>query len=147
MARDNETYEDEEYEDDEEYEKDEEEKEEEDLDPGQLIEQELKEIYREMKKWPKTSREYMILSQRATDATERKRNYDESVKDRVQATEMKGQRFVPFFQIFGNIVGSAAGAMAGQWLNRKTVNDVLDCERDGYIVNSKSTGFIQKPRS
>lgn len=111
------------------------------------IDTELKAIYAEMRKYERTSQEYAILSQRATDITEQKRNNDESIRNQVQAYEMKGQRLVPFFQVFGNIAGSALGAMAGQWFNRKTVNDVLESERKGDIITSRAGQFMQKPRS
>lgn len=121
--------------------------EEEELSVSEMLDQELRAVYAEMKQYPKTSQEYSVLSQRAIDITEQKRNNDESLRNQVQAYEMKGQRLVPFFQVFGNVAGSALGAMAGQWFNRKTVNDVLDCERNGGIVTSKAGQFMQKPRS
>lgn len=124
----------------------EEEYEEEELSVEEMIEQELKDVYAEMRKYSRVSQEYAVLSQRAIDLTEQKRNIDESNRNQVQADEMRGQRLVPYFQIAGNIAGSALGAMAGQWFNRKTVNDVLDCERNGGIVTSKATQFMQKPR-
>lgn len=105
-----------------------------------MIEQEISNVYAEMAKYDKRSEDYRILCQRALELTEQSRN-------EVQKKEMKAHRWVPYAQIFGNVAGSALGAIAGQWFNRKTVNDVLDCERDGHIVSSKSTSFIQKPRS
>ena len=112
----------------------------------QMIEQELRDVYAEMKKYSKFSEEYQILSQRAIDLTEQRRNADESNRNRVQAAEMKGQHLVPFIQAGATILGSAVGSMVGQMLNRKTVNDVLDCEKGGGIVTSKATQFMQKPK-
>lgn len=131
----------------EEYEEEEEEDEEEELDPSQLIDQELRDIYREMKNWPKTSAEYAALSSRAIDITEQRRNYDQSIRDRVSADEMKRQRYMPIIQTLCNAAGSAVGSAVGQMFNRRTVNDVLMYERDGNIVTSKAAGFIQKPRN
>jgi hypothetical protein len=125
----------------------EDEEEEEELTAAELAEQELRDLYRELKKHPKTSQEYMVISQRITDATESQRNLAEANRNEVQAIEIKNQRFVPYAQIAGQVLGAGVGAAVGQMLNRHTVNDVLDCERDGYIPKSKAVGFIQKPRS
>ena len=124
-----------------------EEEEEEELTLAELAEKELRELYAERSKYPKTSEEYMVLSQRISDATEQQRNISDNLRNEAQIEEIKGNRFVPYFQIAGNVLGNAVGSAVGQMFNRKTVNDVLDCERDGYIPNSRASGYIQKPRN
>ena len=150
MAR--EEYEDEEYEEEEEeYEEEEEDEEEDDeedeLSADEMIEIARKDILKRMRKICKTSEEYAVLSQRLGELTEQKRDADEAAKDRAQTEEMRKQRWVPYFQIAGNIVGNAVGSAVGQMFNRRTVNDVLECERDGHIISTKATTFMQKPRN
>ena len=142
----------EEYEDEEECEEVEEEEDEyEDLDSTELIEMEVKALCREMKKYKRTSQEYMVLSQRLSDLTDAQRNNDESIRERKQAAQIDSQKYAWILptvcQTMGNIVGQAAVAMIGQRENRKTVNDVLYYEKDGNIMTSKAVGFIQKPRN
>lgn len=123
------------------------EEEEEEVSSAEMAERILTQIYKEMEKVSKTSQEYMVLCQRATDLTEQCRNIKEAIRSEADIEEKKRNRWVPYFQIAGNIIGGAVGSGVSQWLNRKTVNDVLDTEKDGYMITSRSTGFIQKPRS
>ena len=125
----------------------EEEYEEEDVDSAEMIEEEIKAICRDMKKCNRTSQEYMVLSQRLSDLTDAKRNVDESLRERKQADQIDSQKYAWILPTVCQTLGNVAGQVAGQMLNRRTVNDVLYYEHDGNIVNSKAGGFMQKPRN
>ena len=88
-----------------------------------------KDILREMRKYPKTSDEYMALSQRLTEITECERNQ----WGWIAPTIIQG-------------VTGAANTFISYRMNRKTVKDVLDFEDRGNILNTKAAGYLKKPR-
>lgn len=132
-----EEWEDEEYEDEEE----------EDEDIQELIKAEKREILREMAKLPRTSQEYMVLAQRLADITECARNEAETIKEEKQADQIDHSKYSWLLPTVFQTGGMVVGQVLGQVLNRKTVNDVVNYEKDGGIVTSKAGSFIQKPRS
>ena len=140
-------YEDEEYEeeyDDEEEEDEEEEEEEEDV--ADLIKHEKREILKAMASVPRTSEEYMVLSQRLADITECARNEAETRTEEKQGDQIDRSRYSWLLPTVFQTAGTVVGQILGQVLNRKTVNDVIDYEKKGEIVTSKAPSFIQKPR-
>ena len=97
-----------------------------------------KQILREMKHYQKTSPEYRALLQRLNEITECQRNKE-------QAKAAKAQRWNWAANLAGNIIGNSLKSAIEFGLNRKTVNDVLDYEKNGDILTTKSTSFIKKP--
>ena len=132
---------DEEWEDEEEYEEDE------DEDVIELIKSEKKEILREMAKLDRKSQEYMVLAQRLADITECARNEAETIREEKQADQIDASKYSWILPTVCQTFGTVVGQVAGQMLNRGTVRDVLKHEDEGNILTTKSTSFIQKPRS
>lgn len=138
MARNNEWEDDEEYEDEEE--------EEEELDSKDLIEQQKRNILKQMAKLDATSQEYMVLNQRLIDMTECGRNEAERINQEKQADQVDRQRLSWILPTVFSTCGNVIGQVLGQTLNRKTVKDVCRYEDEGNIVSGKAASFIQKPR-
>ena len=133
----------EEWEDEEEYGDEEEEEE----DVLELINKEKRDILREMATLDRKSQEYMHLTQRLAEITECARNEAETLKEEKQADQIDHSKYSWLLPTVFQTGGMVIGQVLGQVLNRGTVKDVLRHEDEGNILNTKATGFIQKPRN
>lgn len=138
MAKKDEIYEDEDYEEEEE-----ETEEEEDVSVADLIRQEIKDLIKERSKYAKTSEEYMVLTQRITDATEQLRDAETADNESAQKQCAIRNKNAALYQTLGTVFGTIAGNTVVSLINAKNVNKVIDYERSGEIVRSAATKFIK----
>lgn len=97
-------------------------------------------ILKQMGELNPLSEEFMILSKRLADITECERNETQTV----QTVAQKWSWILPTaVQTLGTIVNTTVGFA----MNRGTVRNVVDAEKDGYIIKSAATPMINKPRS
>lgn len=120
---------------DEEFEEEEEEQEEE-LSIAELIEKNIRGLIEQRSKYPATSEEYCVLSERIKDETENLRNMKEAEESAAQTDCALRNKNTALYQTLGTIAGNIAGQTIGAMINRRNVHDVLGYENEGGIVNS-----------
>lgn len=122
----------------------------EDIDPNAdivyLIKDEIRQLYKERSQYASTSRTYMVLTQRITEATEELRNAEDAENARVQKECAMRNKYTALAGSIGSAFGNFAGTVVSGLLNRSNVKTVVGYENDGGIVNSKGMSFITKPR-
>lgn len=136
----NENLEEEEMEDEEVYEEEEVDDETEIVD---LIKSEIRQLIRERSKFSRTSRTYMVYTQRISEATEQLRNAEEAENEKAQKTCAIRNKNTALYQTLGTVAGNIAGSTIGALINRGNVKTVVGYENDGGIVNSKALKFIK----
>lgn len=97
-----------------------------------------REILRQMKGMDKTSKEFLVLSQRLTEITECERN-------QTQTEQTIAQKWSWIVPTIVQSVSTAVNTTVSYAMNRKTVNDVLNFEDRGNILTTKSQTYIKKP--
>ena len=87
------------------------------------------------------SEEYMVLTQRISDATEQLQNAEAADNERAQKDCAIRNKNTALYQTLGTVVGNIAGSTIGALINRSNVKTVVDCENNGGIVNSKAIKY------
>lgn len=129
-------YEDEEWEDEEV-----EEEEDEEVDIVKILKEEIHALTKEKKKYSPLSNEYMVLTQRISDATEQLSNAEAADNEHAQKECALRNKNTALLQTFGTVVGNIAGSTIGALINRSNVKTVVGYENDGGIVNSKAMKY------
>ena len=111
----------------------------------ELIKSEIRQLMKERSKYSRTSRTYMVYTQRITEATETLRNAEEAENEQAQKVCAIRNKNTALYQTLGTVFGNIAGSTIGALINRSNVKTVVGYEQDGGIVNSKGMTFITKP--
>ncbi len=138
MARKTEEWEDEELDEEEEETEDEEEETLQDL-----FKDNIRSLIKERAKYPSTSEEYMVLTQRIGEETENLRNAEEADNEQAQKVCAIRNKNTALWQTLGTVAGNIAGSTIGAFINRSNVKTVVGYEQDGGIVNSKALKFVK----
>ncbi len=130
MANENETYEEEDYE-------------EEEVDLIKETERTIAYLRRERIKYPMTSQEYMVVTQRIEEETRSLQNLKESRAADANMITAKSNRYAWAWQLGGQVLGNIAGQTISSLMNMRNVDTVVNYEQNGGIVNSKATKFLR----